>query len=182
LSKAADIIQKRNSRTPAQKPVKKIGKRRAEYIQCAANGLNLDANPRKAGEVYLWGPNGGSPQQWHLSDAGNGEYYIRSASNGLYLTGMDDASVSLLPYTSQTERIAKYGPLRHRQKWSLRAVPGEKGSLGSGLYYIHGYVGYLQLNPATKGNGAQVIGHWKDTGSVLLRWRFSPAGGSPNVH
>src|SRR5262245_43497905 len=120
-----------------QRPVKNIGKVRTVYIQCAANGLNLDANPRKAGEVYLWGPNGGSPQQWRLKDAGDGLYYIQSASNGLFLTSaelrnvyLEEDLLAVLPHDDVAKRVA------NSQKWRLTDVPGEKGSLGSGLHYI----------------------------------------------
>jgi hypothetical protein len=69
------------------------------------------------------------------------------------------------------------------QTWKLTPVAGEKGSLGSGLYYIDNAQnqGRLQLNPATKGNGAKLILDGR-TGSHLQRWRLLSAGSSPKLN
>jgi endo-1,4-beta-xylanase len=139
----------------AQKPVKNIGKAREEYIQSARSGLNLDADTTTKGngaKVQLWQSNGAAQQKWRLKDAGGGLYYIQSVNNGLYLdadttTKGNGAKVQLWQFNGQAQ-----------QKWRLTSVPGEKGSLGSGLHYIQSVSNglYLDADTTMKGNGTKV--------------------------
>ncbi|MGR4880350.1 alpha-L-fucosidase [Streptomyces sp. LARHCF249] len=130
----------------------------------AQNGKALDnANTTtEGGQVAQWTPNGGSPQQWTVTDLGHGYYTLVCVRSGKALD--DNGSTS--DGAVMVQRTVSGG---RGQQWSVTA-------LGGGAFRLtNRYSGKVLDNGYASGDGIPVI-QWSVNGGPAQNWNMTRIG------
>lgn len=138
-------------------------------IENVASGKSLDVKQEDKRTVQQWATHGASHQQWDVEDAGNGYYWLRSATDGKVLDFAENRARDGVNLIVADKRNSDY------QLWKINDA-------GNGQYTIVSKTGKALDVPATArmqdGTKLQVQG---EHGLENQRFRFYRLGDSPTV-
>jgi alpha-L-fucosidase len=131
---------------------------------CAQSGKALDNGNTgtEGGQVIQWTPNGGTPQQWTVTDVGHGYYQLVCVRSGKALD--DNGSTS-----DNGVMVQRADNGSTQQQWAVTA-------LGGGAYrLINRHSGKALDNGNTGTEGGHVI-QWSANGGTPQQWSMTKIG------
>ncbi|KUO14814.1 alpha-L-fucosidase [Streptomyces dysideae] len=133
-------------------------------LVCAQSGKALDnANVGSDGTpIIQWTVNGGTPQQWTVTDQGHGYYKLVCVRSGKALDDNNSTSNSAV-------MVQKTDNGSHQQQWAITA-------LGGGAYrLINRHSGKALDNSNNAADNTQVI-QWTPNGGPPQQWNMTKVG------